>query len=35
MNIVDIFNSWITFILLLAVGFAVLIFNDPKKKPKR
>lgn len=34
MTFLDIFNSWITFMLLLGVGFALLFFTDVKSIKK-
>lgn len=31
MNIAEIFNSWITFLLLFAIFIAILIFIQPKQ----
>lgn len=41
MTFVEIFNSWVTFVLLLGVGMAFLLFgtpptpNDTKKKKSK
>lgn len=35
MNIIDIFNSWITFMVLIGVGFALLLFTTAKKSSRR
>lgn len=35
MTFVEIFNSWVTFILLLGVGFTLLFFMDTRRSPKR
>jgi len=35
MTFVEIFNSWVTFLVLIGVGFAVLIFSNVGKKGKK
>lgn len=35
MSFVDIFNSWITFMLLVALIFAILLSIDTRKKSKK
>jgi len=35
MNLIDIFNSWITFLLLVALIFALLFFTTSRKSSRR
>lgn len=35
MTITDVFNSWITFMLLVAIAFALLFFTRVEKLKKR
>jgi len=34
MTFIDFFNSWITFLTLIGVGFALLFFTNAKKSSK-
>ncbi len=35
MSFIEIFNSWVTFLVLIGVGFALLIFSSSRSSKKR